>query len=70
MDVVLDHPTAGEVHNIGNPVKMSGTPAQMKSAAPTLGQHTDEILEFAGYSADEIKALRDKGVLGELGSKD
>ena len=64
MDVVLDHPTAGKVHNIGNPVKMSLTPAQMKSAAPTLGQHTDEILEFAGYSVDEIRALRDKGVLG------
>ncbi|NQW17588.1 MAG: CoA transferase [Chloroflexi bacterium] len=64
MDVVLEHPISGETHNIGNPVKMSGTPAQMKSAAPILGQHTDEILEFAGYSADEIKALREQGVAG------
>jgi crotonobetainyl-CoA:carnitine CoA-transferase CaiB-like acyl-CoA transferase len=64
MDVVTDHPKAGKVHNIGVAVKMSGTPGSIRSAAPFLGQHTDEILAFAGYSADEIRSLRKKGVAG------
>ncbi len=64
MDVVLEHPTAGPVHNIGNPVKMSGTPPRQETAAPMLGEHTDEILEFAGYSADEIAGLRASGAAG------
>ena len=61
MDVVLDHPSAGPVHNIGNPVKMSGTPPRQDTAAPLLGEHTDEILEYAGYSAEEIAGLHASG---------
>ena len=64
MDVVLDHPAAGPVHNIGNPVKMSGTPPRHETAAPLLGEHTDEILEFAGYSAEEIAGLHASGAAG------
>ncbi len=64
MDNVIEHPTAGDVHNIGNPVKMSDTPPALRRPAPLLGEHTDEILEFAGYSPDEIAALRESGVAG------
>ncbi len=64
MDVVLDHPTAGEIHNIGVPVKLSRTPGQITTAAPTLGQHTEEILAEAGCDADEIAALIADGVAG------
>jgi len=64
MDVVMDHPKAGKVHNIGIAVKMARTPGRIRSAAPVLGQHTDEILELAGYSAGDIKALREEGAAG------
>jgi crotonobetainyl-CoA:carnitine CoA-transferase CaiB-like acyl-CoA transferase len=67
MDVVTDHPKAGKVHNIGVAVKLAGTPGRVRSAAPYLGQHTDEVLGFAGYSADEIRSLRAAGVAGVAG---
>lgn len=67
MEVTLDHPTAGPVHYIGLAVKMYGTPGEIRSPAPLLGEHTDEILKFAGYSPEEIVAMRDEGVAGPSG---
>jgi crotonobetainyl-CoA:carnitine CoA-transferase CaiB-like acyl-CoA transferase len=43
---------------------MDGTPSAISRPAPTLGQHTGEILEEAGISATEIERLREGGVLG------
>ena len=70
MDVVTEHPVAGPVHNIGIAVKMHGTPGRIESAAPMLGEHTDEILEFAGYTPEEIEELTSTGVAGpDAGAK-
>jgi crotonobetainyl-CoA:carnitine CoA-transferase CaiB-like acyl-CoA transferase len=44
-------------------VKLSRTPAEIKTATPELGAHTDEILAEAGFSKEEIKALRAKGAV-------
>ncbi len=40
--------------------KLSATPGAIRSPAPKLGEHTDEILEGLGYSTEEISALREK----------
>jgi crotonobetainyl-CoA:carnitine CoA-transferase CaiB-like acyl-CoA transferase len=48
MVVATDHPTLGRVETLGAPVKLSATPASVTRAAPTLGQHTDEILRELG----------------------
>ena len=53
----VDHPVAGTVKTIGAPVKFHGTPAGVKRPAPLLGQHTEEVLAEAGFSADEIRAV-------------
>jgi crotonobetainyl-CoA:carnitine CoA-transferase CaiB-like acyl-CoA transferase len=39
------------------PVKFTDTPGPAPTAAPTFGQHSDEILTGCGYSAGEIAAL-------------
>jgi crotonobetainyl-CoA:carnitine CoA-transferase CaiB-like acyl-CoA transferase len=60
----LQHATAGEVRVMGNPMKLSSTPVEIRSAPPALGQHTDTILQDdVGLSADEIAALRVAGVI-------
>jgi len=60
MSVEIDHPAAGKTRLIGVPVKLSRTPGRIFRAAPTLGQHTDEILAEIGLSPDEIRDLREK----------
>ena len=54
----LDHPVAGRVKVLGNPVKMSATPPTMRRAAPGLGADTAAVLGELGYSAAEIDALK------------
>ncbi len=57
--VTPEHAEIGRAKQAGIPWRMSGTPCSVRSAAPTLGQHTDEVLrEIAGYSDAEIAAMR------------
>ncbi len=64
-EMVLDveHPVAGLTKAIGLPVKLSQTPGQIRRPAPTLGQHTDEILGELGMSAELIASLRERQVI-------
>lgn len=59
----VEHPTEGTVPQLGFPIKLSGTPCEIRSAAPLLGEHTDEILAAAGYDAAGIAALREGGAI-------
>lgn len=45
MIVTTHHPIAGDVEMAGVPIKLSGTPGSVDAPAPTLGQHTREILK-------------------------
>lgn len=51
------HPREGEVTIPAIPVRFSATPANIHRPWPMLGQHTQEILAEAGYSAAEIDAI-------------
>jgi len=61
MVVELDQPEFGPVRQLGFPLKMSRTPADIHQPAPALGEHTAEVLGEAGYSGEEIAAMEEKG---------
>lgn len=48
---------------VGNPVRMSLTPWQLRRRAPTLGEDTDVVLERLGIAPPEIADLRRRGIL-------
>ena len=57
MIVELDHPTAGRVETLGQPVKFSRTPGSVERASPLLGEHTREVLSELGFDSAKIDAL-------------
>jgi formyl-CoA transferase len=63
MAVEVDHPAAGKTRVLGFPPKLSGTPGMVRRPAPTLGQHTDEVLKELGKSPEEIARLREEGAV-------
>jgi formyl-CoA transferase len=63
MTVDVDHPTLGALRTLGTPIKMSSTPLNPKRRSPLLGEHTDEVLNAAGYSDDDIEQLRSSGAV-------
>ena len=63
MVVEVDHPVIGRMKTLGVPIKLSETPGAVTRAAPTLGQHTAEILSELGYTESEIDDLREAKVI-------
>jgi len=60
----VEHPALGPLKVIGTPFKFSATPTSVRRAPPTLGQHTDEILQHElGYDDARIAALRQDNVI-------
>jgi crotonobetainyl-CoA:carnitine CoA-transferase CaiB-like acyl-CoA transferase len=62
MIVELEHPLAGLVKSIGNPIHASLTPPTYRRYPPRLGEHSVEILESLGYNQATIEAMRQQGV--------
>ncbi len=66
MKFEMSHPLAGDepISLIASPIRMSATPPSYDHPPPTLGRHTDEVLrELLGSDDDEIKMLRERGVI-------
>ncbi|MBI0432272.1 CaiB/BaiF CoA-transferase family protein [Roseomonas sp. KE0001] len=62
MVVEMAHASGQTVKVIANPVKLSATPPDYRSAAPLLGQHTEEVLRGLGYSEEDIARLKAEGI--------
>ena len=65
--VEVEQPKRGKFLTVGSPIKFSGFTPKI-SAAPLLGQHTEETLAKLGYSAEQIAKLREAKVVS-AGSK-
>ncbi len=57
MVLEIAHPIAGPVRVVGNPIKLAATPAVLGDPAPTLGQHTREVLAELGYDPQTIERM-------------
>jgi len=59
-EMIMDrqHPVLGKIKQLGNPIKLSDTPAQFNKYSPLPGENTDEILREYGYGAQQIEGLR------------
>jgi formyl-CoA transferase len=55
--VEVDHPKRGKYLSVGNPIKMSDSPTEVKRS-PLLGEHTDEVLAELGFATGEIAEMR------------
>ncbi len=59
----LPHPDLSEWWYVPTPVNFEKTPISVRSAAPHLGENTDEVLGGLGYSKEQIRELRDRAVV-------
>jgi crotonobetainyl-CoA:carnitine CoA-transferase CaiB-like acyl-CoA transferase len=63
MLVEVEHSTVGRTQATGLPIKFSDTPGGVKRGAPTLGEHTNEVLASLGYSDSAVAQLRKEGAV-------
>ena len=60
---VVSHPVLGEVGVVGPAVRYTGSSNQVRGPPPTLGQHTDSVIQTLGYSEEDIQLLRLNNVI-------
>jgi formyl-CoA transferase len=61
--VEVDHPQRGRYLTVGNPIKLSDSPPDVRRS-PLLGEHTEEILsKVLGYGASEIAEIKTSGAI-------
>lgn len=63
MMVNIEHPTIGKMYFQGVPIKLSQTPGSVETPAPLLGQHNAEVLKKFGVDEEELKELKEQGVI-------
>ncbi|GHH99326.1 CaiB/BaiF CoA transferase family protein [Neobacillus kokaensis] len=63
MVVQVDHPEAGTVKLVGSPIKLSRTKTRIERHPPIAGEHTNEILQEAGYSFEAIEKLKQTKII-------
>lgn len=65
----VEHPTAGRIQVLDKPWHMSASPGEFRRPAPTVGQHTHEVLSEFGFTGDEIKSYLEGGIISDSQSE-
>ncbi|MFM1897075.1 MAG: hypothetical protein RLZZ385_2149 [Pseudomonadota bacterium] len=63
--VPLQHPQAGDIRTVSNPITVKGIDKMTPTAAPVLGQHTRQVLSTLGYAPETLNQLARDGVIPE-----
>jgi len=63
MIIEVEYPDVGKIKQLGTAMKFSRTPCEMRSPPPSFGEHTEQILEWLGYSERDVLDMRKKGVI-------
>ena len=63
MVVEQEHPVEGKITTVGIPFKFYGTPGEIRSPAPTLGQHTEDVLRGLGYNNQDMEEMKKQNII-------
>ena len=62
----IEHPVLGHIPNIASPIRYAATPMVDPTPAPTIGQHTGEILrDVLGWTTDQVSRMASAGAFGQ-----
>jgi len=59
----IEHPTLGNIKQVGIVPKLSDTPGKVRTFSPLFGEHTEQVLLGLGYSREEVNNLRQDGAI-------
>ena len=64
MIVELEHPGLGKIPLVGIPIKLSETPGEVRTPAPALGEHNEEVYgHLLGLTPEQVSQLKEEGVI-------
>ncbi|MBU7044792.1 MAG: CoA transferase [Theionarchaea archaeon] len=63
MHITVDHPSAGNLDQIGMPIKGSDISCKVRMPPPMFGEHTKEVLRELGFTDTDINEFKNEGVI-------
>jgi crotonobetainyl-CoA:carnitine CoA-transferase CaiB-like acyl-CoA transferase len=63
IDTVMEHPRTGKTRIVASPLNFEGSSKTIRRPTEISGAHTEEVLLDLGYGSEEIKSMRERGVL-------
>jgi crotonobetainyl-CoA:carnitine CoA-transferase CaiB-like acyl-CoA transferase len=63
MLVGAPHPRLPDYRSIGLPIRWDGARPEVRRVPPALGEHTTDVLTWLGYTLDDVRSLRARGVV-------
>ena len=58
----FEHPLLGTLRGPSPIIRMSATPTRIQRSSPALGEHTEEVLQSLGFTAEQISGFQAQGI--------